>query len=134
VTGVLQQVTLPITIVVRPSSINLDGGGHLDVTVSSTASFNAGDIDVSDLSRIRFGDVNLSGRVAAFRARMEGTSGERRPDLALRFDLPLIRAARALDSNSRSIEVTGFLTTGGRPVRGVAAVTIHHEGEEGHGH
>jgi hypothetical protein len=103
--------------------INLNSNGVLPVAVLTTPDFDAATVDTSDLSRIRFGDVNGEARVSPLRGALEDVDGDGDLDLILQFSTRAIREAGALTEASTLAELTGF-TTGGVPWRGTDSVQV----------
>jgi hypothetical protein len=118
-----QEVAIDIKPADAANDINLNSGGLLPVAVLTTADFDATTVDTSDLSRIRFGDVNGTARVSPVRSALDDVDGDGDLDLVLFFSVPAIREAGALTASSTEAELTGF-TTGGTPFRGTDAVRI----------
>jgi parallel beta-helix repeat protein len=105
------------------NNVNLNSNGVLPVAVLTTPDFDATTVDLSDLSRIRFGDVNGTARVSPVRAAFEDVDHDGDLDLVLFFSTRAIRESGALTVASTQAELTGF-TTGGVPFRGVDGVSI----------
>jgi hypothetical protein len=129
---VLPQVTVALDINPHknPNIVNLKSNGPVDVVVFTTADFDAADVDVSDLSLIRFGDSSLAepARVSPTRAVMRDIDHDGDEDLILRFSLKHIKGAGALVETSTEAELTG-LTTDGVPLRGTDSVEIFKSGK-----
>jgi hypothetical protein len=103
--------------------VNLDSNGVLAVAVLSTPDFDATTVDLSDLSRIRFGDAAGTARVSPDRAVLEDVDGDGDLDLVLFFSVRALRGSGALTLATTQVELTGF-TTNGTPFRGVDAVSV----------
>jgi hypothetical protein len=118
-----QEVSIDIKPGDAANDINLDSNGVVTVAVLTTPDFDATTVDTSDLSRIRFGDVNGAARVSPLRAALEDVNGDGSLDLVLQFSTREIREAGALTDASTLAELTGF-TTAGIPWRGTDSVQI----------
>ena len=105
------------------NNVNLRSNGVLPVAALTTADFDATTVDISDLSRIRFGDANGSVRVSPVRANLDDVDGDGDLDLVLFFSMRAIRESGALTMASTQGELIGF-TTYGTPIRGVDALSI----------
>jgi hypothetical protein len=106
-----------------PNEINLGSNGAIPVAVLTTPDFDATAIDTSDLSRIRFGDVDGSARVSAVRSALEDVDRDGDLDLVLFFSTRSAREAGALTAGTTRVEVTG-VTTDGLPFWGADSVQI----------
>jgi hypothetical protein len=106
-----------------PNSINLKSNGVIPVAVLTTPDFDATSVDRSDLSRIRFGDVNGVARVSPIRSALDDVDGDGDRDLVLSFSTSAVRATGALIATSTVAELTG-VTTEGTPFRGTDTVRI----------
>jgi hypothetical protein len=91
--------------------------------VLSAPDFDATTIDTSDLSRLRFGDVRLSGRVVPEKVTLEDVNKDGSLDLLLFVSSRAIHAEGALISDSTVAELTGF-TNSGQFFRGTDTVSI----------
>jgi hypothetical protein len=118
-----QQVAIDIKPDDPDNAINLGSNGLLPVAVLTTPDFDARTVDTSDLSRIRFGDVNGSLRVSPTRSALEDVDANGDVDLVLFFSMPTIRNMGALTAASTHAELTAF-TTDGIPVSGTDTVQI----------
>jgi hypothetical protein len=103
--------------------INLKSNGVIPVAVLTTPDFDAATVDTSDLSRIRFGDVNGTGRVSPVRSALEDVDGDGDLDLLLFFSVADISDGGSLTAASTQAELTG-ITTGGIPIRGTDTVVV----------
>jgi hypothetical protein len=103
--------------------VNLNSNGLLPVAVLTTPDFDATTADLTNLSRIRFGDVNGTARVSPVRAALEDVDGDGDLDLLLFFSVRQLRESGALTMTSTQAELTG-VTTGGIPFRGVDLVSM----------
>jgi hypothetical protein len=103
--------------------VNLNSNGLLPVAVLTTPDFDATTADLTNLSRIRFGDASGTARVSPVRAALEDVDGDGDLDLLLFFSVRQLRESGALTTATTQVELTGF-TTGGTPFRGVDAVSV----------
>ncbi|MCA9213087.1 MAG: hypothetical protein KDB27_08485 [Planctomycetales bacterium] len=120
--------TIDVTIDVK-DSINLDSNGVLPVTVESTADFDVNDIDLTSLL---LGDPALDGTVAPIRNSFEDVTDDELVDLSLKFSLPELVAAGALDASSTEIMLTGSLLDG-TPIEGIDGFRIVGQSSRGRG-
>ena len=67
------------------NEVILNSNGVLAVAVLTTPDFDAATVDASDLSRIRFGDVNGTARVSPVRASLDDVDGDGDLDRVLVF-------------------------------------------------
>jgi hypothetical protein len=123
---------IAVGIDVRPgdpaNAIDLNANDVAAVAVLSGPDFDAATVDVSDLSRIRFGDPTGSGRVFPEGQFLADVNADGDPDRVFLFTVADIRLAGALTGASTQAELIG-LTIDGTVFRGtdaVAVTPIHH--------
>jgi hypothetical protein len=96
-------------------AINLSSDGLLSVTVPSTSGFDA---QLVDADTLLFGDPVLEGtHVAPTQSSLEDATEDGLTDLVLKFSIPDLVAAGALDANSMEAQLSGS-TLGGTAILG----------------
>jgi hypothetical protein len=101
---------------VRPGSaenrLNLGSNGVLPVAVLTTPDFDAGRVDVSDLSRLRLGDAAGTARVSPQRYAYADADGDGDLDLILFFSVRELRESGALTAATAAVTLTGLEVDG----------------------
>lgn len=105
------------------NAVDLNSNGVVTVAVLSSPAFDAATVDVSDLSRIRFGDPAGVGRVSPEGQLLADVNGDGDPDRVFVFSTPAIVEAGALTRTSTQAQLTGPTDVGG-PFRGADAVAV----------
>ena len=105
------------------NEVILNSNGVVAVAVLTTPNFDAATVDASDLSRIRFGDVNVTARVTPVRESVADVDGDGDLDRVFVFSARAVRQSGALTASSTQAELTG-ITFSGVQFRGVDAVTV----------
>ena len=105
------------------NEVILNSTGVVAVALLTTSDFDAATADASDLSRIRFGDVNGTARVSPVRESVADVDGDGDLDRVFVFSARAVRQSGALTASSTEAELTGF-TFSGMPFRGEDAVSV----------
>ena len=103
----VHQVELDVRTSNPTDPINLKAHGPLHVAVLSSATFDATQIDTTDLSAIKLGDPALSGRSSAIAFKLKDVNNDGRLDLLLTFSIDDIAAKGALSGASTQAQVGG---------------------------
>ena len=100
--------------------MNLKAKGVLPVAILTTDDFNASD---TDDATVRLGDPTLPGVAAPIGSSLQDVDRDGDLDLVLRFRIPDLTAANAIDADSLVLMLTGA-TVGGAPIQGMDQVKI----------
>jgi ELWxxDGT repeat protein len=93
------------------NAINLASVGALPVAVLGSDTFNASQIDMSDLTKFHFGDAATAARLSPASLMLTDANADGKTDLVLQFSLAAIGGV--LTTLSVQAELTGPLTNGG---------------------
>jgi Ca2+-binding RTX toxin-like protein len=107
------------------NQVNLISDSQLAVAVLTNSDFDASDVDASDLSRIRFGDVNGTSRVSPVSETLGDVDGDGDLDRVFVFSVKALRRSGALTPTTTQAELTG-VTFGGEPFAADDSIAVVH--------